>query len=296
MADDVVGKDDGANRIASEYSDRPSQGDAVLVGSLAGGKQSDISGAADQQHDLEQDLAEARSLASQWEAQVETAKKEVRYRQEKWQREGQQMEERAEFAKDVLRAEEEREESFKMDMAAAIAMQAQWEATALELQQQARKAAEEGEKRWEEEERRRVAAEMAKKERRIKIERERLAREEAEMSAVEEAEKREEEEQSLSSIEEFEELDGDDLDLLIDPEEASDHRAGLEILIKEVHEIATRIFQEAADALRDYDGDHDLEVWRRFRRELVVAGFSSDVLARHKVNYFFYHNGFLAIC
>jgi DNA repair exonuclease SbcCD ATPase subunit len=135
--------------------------------------------------DLEHDLAEARSLASQWEAQDEYTQQDIKYWQEKWQHEDQQVAAQADFAKEVLRAEQEREESIRRDMAAATAVQMQWEAEALELERQVRRAAEEAERR-EEEERRRLAAEMAERERRAQIERARVAREEAERRAKEE--------------------------------------------------------------------------------------------------------------
>jgi hypothetical protein len=135
--------------------------------------------------DLEHDLAEARRLASQWEAQDETTQREVNLWQEKLQQEDQQISAQAAFAKEVLRAEEEREESITRDMAAAMAAQMQWEAEALEIEDQARQAAEEAERR-EEEERRRFAAEMAERERRARLERERIAREEAKRRAEEE--------------------------------------------------------------------------------------------------------------
>lgn len=135
--------------------------------------------------DLEHDLAEAHRLASQWEAQDESTQEDIKYWQEKWQQEDQQVAAQADFAKEVLRGEQEREESIRRDMAAAMAAQTQWEAEALELEQQARRAAEEAERR-EEEERRRLAAEMAERERRAQVERERIAREEAERRAEEE--------------------------------------------------------------------------------------------------------------
>jgi hypothetical protein len=140
--------------------------------------------------DLAHDLAEARRLASQWEAQDETTQQEANFWQQRWRQEDQQVGAQADFAKEMLRAEEEeREESIRRDMAAAMAAQMQWEAEAQKLEAQIRQAAEEAERR-EEEERRRFAAEMAERERRAQLERERIAKEEAERRAEEERRRR----------------------------------------------------------------------------------------------------------
>jgi hypothetical protein len=87
----------------------------------------------------------------------------------------------AEFAKRLLRDDEEREEVIKRDIEAATTAQAQWEADAIELEQQVRRAVEDAERR-EEEERRREAEEM---ERRARDEAARKAEEERRMRVAE---------------------------------------------------------------------------------------------------------------
>lgn len=56
----------------------------------------------------------------------------------------------------------------------------------------------------------------------------------------------------------------------------------LDVILDKVDAIAARMIQGPGSILTAYDDD-DTEVWKRFRRELIAEGFSSDVLAQHKV-------------
>ncbi|KAN0122125.1 hypothetical protein V8E51_000451, partial [Hyaloscypha variabilis] len=121
---------------------------------------------------IDGDMAEARRLQSEWEAQDASAQQDVQYWQTMWQQEDQQMAAQAEFARGLLREEEDRAEGIKKDVAAALAAQTQWEADAIELQKQVKRAAEEADRR-EAEERERLereeAARRAEEERRAKM-------------------------------------------------------------------------------------------------------------------------------
>ncbi|KFY10342.1 hypothetical protein V491_07695, partial [Pseudogymnoascus sp. VKM F-3775] len=59
------------------------------------------------------------------------------------------------------------------------------------------------------------------------------------------------------------------------------HGGQLDVILDKVDSIASRMGQRAASLMTTYEDD-DKEVWKSFRRELVMEGFSSDVLTRHK--------------
>jgi hypothetical protein len=56
----------------------------------------------------------------------------------------------------------------------------------------------------------------------------------------------------------------------------------LDAILDKVDAIASRMSQKSSSVMASYDDD-DREVWKQFRRELVVEGFSSSVLQQHKV-------------
>lgn len=142
---------------------------------------------AEQQHSshYDQDLAEARRLKSEWEAQDASAQQEVSYWQAMWQQEDQQMAAQVEFARGLVKEEEVREEGIKRDVEAAKEAQAQWEADALELEKQVKRATEEAERREAEQRRREAEAEAARR-----AEEERRARMADCVSCMEEGEKK----------------------------------------------------------------------------------------------------------
>ena len=142
-----------------------------------------------QSPNFDQDLAEARRLQSEWEAQDASTQQDWKYWQAKAQQEDQQMAAQVEFARGVARLDEEMAEDIERDKAAALAAQAQWEAAAMELEAQVKRAVEEAERREAEDRRREAeeeAARRAEEERREAEDRRREAEEEAARRAEEE--------------------------------------------------------------------------------------------------------------
>jgi hypothetical protein len=138
---------------------------------------------------FDQDLAEARRLQSEWEAQDASAQQDWKYWQAKSQQENQQMAAQVEFARGVVRWDEEMAEQIERDKAAALAAQAQWEAATMELEAQVKRAVEEAERREAEDRRREAeeeAARRAEEERRDAEDRRRQAEEEAALRAEQE--------------------------------------------------------------------------------------------------------------
>ena len=62
------------------------------------------------------------------------------------------------------------------------------------------------------------------------------------------------------------------------------HDGQLDVILDKVDVIAARMGQRSGSILTGYDDD-DKEVWKQFRQELIKEGFSSHVLAHHKVRF-----------
>jgi len=58
----------------------------------------------------------------------------------------------------------------------------------------------------------------------------------------------------------------------------------LEVILDKVDKIATMMQQRNGSVMPNHEDD-DKEVWKQFRRELIVEGFSSDVLQQNKVSF-----------
>jgi hypothetical protein len=56
----------------------------------------------------------------------------------------------------------------------------------------------------------------------------------------------------------------------------------LDVILDKVDAIAARMGQRSGSIFMGHEDD-DKEVWKQFRQELIAEGFSSDVLAQHKV-------------
>ncbi|ESZ96061.1 hypothetical protein SBOR_3538 [Sclerotinia borealis F-4128] len=125
---------------------------------------------------LERETEEAIRIAAEWENEDSHAAA----LQREWEEQDRRLGEQEDFARILLRRDEERATSLEGDLAAAQAAQAQWEQEVQEQENQARRATKDEERREGEARKRRATAEAAEAEQKSKLEKERAARKEAE--------------------------------------------------------------------------------------------------------------------
>lgn len=128
------------------------------------------------QAQIEEETEEAIRIAAEWEQEDSQAAA----LQQEWEEQDRRLGEQEEFARILLRRDEERATSLERDLATAQAVQAQWEQELQEQQDQMRRVTEDDERREREARRRRAAAEAAETERKTKLEKERATRKEVE--------------------------------------------------------------------------------------------------------------------
>ncbi|QSZ30910.1 hypothetical protein DSL72_000468 [Monilinia vaccinii-corymbosi] len=125
---------------------------------------------------LQRETEEAIRLAAEWEHEDSHAAS----LQREWEEQDRRLGEQEEFARILLRRDEERALLLERDLAAAQAAQARWEQEAQEEEEQTRRVIEDEERREREARRRKAASEAADAERKARLEKERAARKDAE--------------------------------------------------------------------------------------------------------------------
>ncbi|RDL39608.1 uncharacterized protein BP5553_03948 [Venustampulla echinocandica] len=69
---------------------------------------------------------------------------------------------------------------------------------------------------------------------------------------------------------------------IVMPANLENDEGQLDVILDKVDSIAARMGPTSAGVMGGYDDDDDREVWKQFRRELVIEGFSGDILEQHK--------------